>query len=83
MALSIVEALRAVGVAVPDGCWAVTLDSETEPTRITFNCLLHAGTTAAKNTRIKRTLDAEQAMLVAAAVQVHKVGYRLRDRREP
>lgn len=63
---TIMEALRLVGYDVPEGCTSVTLDDEEAPTRASFIC------------HVRRSLNAEQSKLVAQAVQVHKVGHRLK-----
>lgn len=63
---NIMQALKLVGFDLPEGCTSVTLDSEDAPTRASFIC------------HVRRTLDAEQSKLMAQAVQLHKVGHRLK-----
>lgn len=63
---TIMEALRLVGYDLPEGCVSVTLDNEEAPTRASFVCYMW------------RSLNAEQSKLVAQAVQLHKVGHRLK-----
>lgn len=79
--MNIVDALRLVGMPMPDNCYIVTLDSETEPTRISFDCLMHPGSTAAKGKRFRKQLTPDEVKLVLEAVQVQKVGYRLKGRK--
>jgi hypothetical protein len=63
---TIMEALKLVGYPLPEGTTSVTLDNEEAPTRASFIC------------HVRRSLNDEESKLMAQAVQLHKVGHRLK-----
>lgn len=63
---TIMQALQLVGYDLPEGCTSVTLDNEDAPTRARFFC------------HVRRSLNDEESRLMAKAVQLHKVGQRLK-----
>ena len=71
--MNIIDVLKSVGFDVPKGAYQVTLDSETNPTRIRFDCTV----AASEYRRVRFELSAGQRQLVLKAVQVHRVGHRM------
>lgn len=61
---TIMDALRAVGYAIPDDTKSVIVDSETEPTYV-------------KVDGVKQLLDDADRALVVQAIQLHKVRHRV------